>query len=112
VNGIVGGIAGTLGVHPVFELQDGEIRRLRPAFSRRAALGRLTGALRRSRIEGARLHCIALHAMAPADAEQVLERVREHEEPATALIAEFGAGMVAHTGPGLIGLSWWWEEPS
>jgi len=110
VNGIVGGIAGTLGVHPVFELKDGEIRRLRPAFSRRAALGRLTGALRRSRVEGARLHCIALHAMAPSDAEQVLDRVREHEDPATALVAEFGAGMVAHTGPGLIGLSWWWEE--
>jgi hypothetical protein len=50
--------------------------------------------------------------MAPADAEQVLDRVREHEDPATALVAEFGAGMVAHTGPGLIGLSWWWEEPS
>jgi DegV family protein with EDD domain len=110
VNGIVGGIAGTLGVHPVFELKDGEIRRLRPAFSRRAAIGRLTGTLQRSRVEGARLHCIALHAMAPGDAEQVLERVREQDDPATALVAEFSAGMVAHTGPGLIGLSWWWEE--
>jgi len=25
-------------------------------------------------------------------------------------VAGFGPVMVVHTGPGLLGLSWWWEE--
>lgn len=112
VNGLVGNIAGSLGLRPVFELRNGEIRRHRPAFSRRGSIERLYGIWKRSAVEGARLHCIALHALARAEAEELLGRVVAHGAPATALVAEFGAGMVAHTGPGLIGLSWWWEEPA
>jgi fatty acid-binding protein DegV len=73
-------------------------------------MDRIFGMWERSRVEGARLHCIALHAMAPDDAESLLDRVRRDAAPATEMVAEFGAGMVAHTGPGLIGLSWWWER--
>jgi DegV family protein with EDD domain len=110
VNGIVGGLADRLGVQPLFELRRGRIGRLRPAFSRRGALRRLLKLWRKSRIDGARLHVIALHALARDEAESLLEQVCAEVEPETALIAEFGAVMVAHTGPGLIGLSWWWEE--
>jgi len=110
VNGIVGGLADRLGVQPLFELRRGRIGRLRPAFSRRGALNRLVKLWRKSRVDGARLHVIALHALAREEAESLLNRVCAEVEPETALIAEFGAVMVAHTGPGLIGLSWWWEE--
>ena len=109
VNGLVGSIAGSLGLRPVFELRDGDIRRHRPAFSRRGSIDRLFAVWESSRVEEARLHCVALHALARDDAEALLERIRRAAEPATALVAEFGPGMVAHTGPGLIGLSWWWE---
>jgi DegV family protein with EDD domain len=110
VNDFIGTLADTLGVRPVFELREGVIRRHRPAFSRAAAMGRLLDAWRESEIPGARPHCIALHALAQDHAEELLARVCAEREPATALVSEFGAGMVAHTGPGLIGLSWWWEE--
>jgi DegV family protein with EDD domain len=110
LNGVVGGLAGSLGVRPMFELHGSRIRKLRPAFSRRAALDRLVHLWRRSRVEGAHLHVVALHALDREDAEWVLEQVTAESDPATALIEEFGAVMVVHTGPGLIGLSWWWEE--
>src|SRR5438270_140076 len=32
-------------------------------------------------------------------------------EPKTAFSASFGTVMMVHTGPGLAGLAWWWEEP-
>jgi hypothetical protein len=34
-----------------------------------------------------------------------------HDEfaPTTAFVAEFGTVMVAHTGPGVVGLAWRWE---
>jgi DegV family protein with EDD domain len=110
LNGVVGGLAESLGVRPMFELHGSRIRKLRPAFSRRAALDRLVRLWHKSRVEGARLHVVALHALDLEDAEWLLEQVTAQSDPATALIAEFGAVMVVHTGPGLIGLSWWWEE--
>jgi DegV family protein with EDD domain len=110
VDGALGGLANRMGVCPLFELSGGRLRRLRPAWSRQGANNRLLAAWRRSRPADARLHVIALHVMARQDAEQLLEQVQAEAEPATGLIAEFGAVMVAHTGPGLIALSWWWQH--
>jgi fatty acid-binding protein DegV len=61
---------------------------------------------------GARLHLVGLHAAAEADAAALLKRVREElapADPATELVLEFSSVMVAHTGPGLVGLAWWWQ---
>jgi len=110
LNSVVGRMAAGLRVRPLFELRGGNIRSLRPAFSREASITRLLRLWRRSRVKGARLHVIALHALAPEAAGHLLAEVRREVEPATGLIAEFGAVMVVHTGPGLLGLSWWWEE--
>jgi len=112
LNGVMGGLATRLGVRPLFELSGGRIRRLWPAFSRSGALDRLFRIWERSRVDGARLHVAALHALAPGSAEHLLERVRAEVTPETALVAEFGAVMVVHSGPHLAALSWWWEEPS
>jgi fatty acid-binding protein DegV len=98
-----------LRVHPLFELREGNIRSLRPAFSRGASIARLLRLWRRTRVPGARLHVIALHALAPEAAHHLLAEVRRQVEPVTAMVAEFGAVMVVHTGPGLLALSWWWE---
>ncbi len=110
LNSVVGRMAQGLKVHPVFELRQGNIVSLRPAFSREASITRLLRLWRRSRVPGARLHVIALHALAPEAANHLLAEIRREVEPATALVTEFTAVMVVHTGPGLLGLSWWWEE--
>jgi DegV family protein with EDD domain len=110
LNSVVGRLAAGLRVHPLFALREGTIRSLRPAFSRGASIARLLRLWRRTRVPGARLHVIALHALAPEAAQHLLAEVRREVEPTTALVAEFGAVMVVHTGPGLLGLSWWWEE--
>jgi fatty acid-binding protein DegV len=107
----VGRLAGLLGLCPLIELRaNGEIRRLRPARGRRRALDRLAAAWRRTRVEDAHLHVVTLHVMARPEAEALLDEVRAETEPATALVADFGAVMAVHTGPGLVGLSWWWEQ--
>jgi DegV family protein with EDD domain len=103
-----------LHVNPIFEFVAGRPRPLRPALNRTAALDRIVGRWRSSRTDGARLHVAALHASDPEPAEDLLTRVvtecaQNAEEPATAFVAPFSAVMVAHTGPNLVGLSWWWE---
>jgi len=111
IDGVVGGIAERLGIHPFLQIEaGGHLRRLRPCFSRRAALDRIFRIWSRSRVEGALLHVVVAHVLARDDAEALLDRVRAEVEPATALISEFGPVMAVHTGPGLIGLAWWWEE--
>jgi DegV family protein with EDD domain len=110
VPGLAGWAGNRLGINPLFEFRDGKVRRLRPALSRDAALDRMVGLLRRSRVPGARLHVAALHALAVDAAQDLLERVSERDHPAAAFLGEFGPVMVVHTGPGLAGLAWWWDD--
>ena len=110
VPGIAGWAGRRLGINPLFEFRGGKVRRLRPALSQEAALDRIVGFVRRSRVEGARLHVAALHALAVDTAHELLERVTKDTEPATSFVDEFGPVMVVHVGPGLSGLAWWWES--
>ena len=66
--------------------------------------------MHRSRVSGARLHVAALHALAVDVAEDLLARVTTAEAPTVSFIGEFGPVMVVHTGPGLAGLAWWWDD--
>ena len=100
-----------LGVRPLFELRRARIRPLRPSLSSDGALDQVLGQWRRSWVDGAALHIAALHALRGDEAVALLEKVRAEIEPATALVGTFGPVMVAHTGPGVIGLAWWWELP-
>jgi DegV family protein with EDD domain len=98
-----------LNVHPLFEFSHGRAKPLRPALSRDAALERIVGLWRRSIVPDADLHVAAMHAHDRDRAEALLRAVRAEVEPATAFVAEFSTVMIAHTGPDLAGLAWWWE---
>jgi DegV family protein with EDD domain len=112
VPGIAGWAGRRLGINPLFEFRGGSVRRLRPALSRDAALDRIVQLVRRDApADGrGRLHVAALHALALDVAEVLLAHVTEPGDDATAFIGEFGPVMVVHTGPGLAGLAWWWED--
>jgi DegV family protein with EDD domain len=110
VPNIAGWAGRRLGLAPLFEFRDGGAHALRPARGVPAALDRIIGRWHRERVAGARLHVAALHAQAEADAQQLLDRVRQEAEPATSFIGPFGTVMIAHTGPGLVGLAWRWES--
>ena len=114
VPGLAGWAGRVLGLKPLFEFRHGVARRLRPAASREAALSRILGYWQRSRAQAgprATLHVAALHADAEADAEGLLKRIRDDLDvpPSTELVLEFSEVMAAHTGPGLVGLAWWWQ---
>jgi fatty acid kinase fatty acid binding subunit len=112
VPNIAGWAGNVLGIAPLFEFRDGHARPLRPALGTEVAYDRILSKWRRDRVPGAELHVAALHANAPTDAQRLLDRVREQAEPKTAFVGEFGTVMVAHTGPGLVGLAWRWAVPT
>jgi fatty acid-binding protein DegV len=96
----------------MFEFRDGRARPLRPALGMSAALDRIAAAVGRDHRGPARLHVAALHAEAEDEARDLLERIVELHEPASAFLASFGTVMTVHTGPGLVGLAWRWEPVS
>jgi DegV family protein with EDD domain len=109
IPGVVGWVGQRTGLRPLVEFSGGKIHPLRPAFTREAALTRLISRWNKSRIDGARLHVAALHALDEPTAQQLLSEVRSRVEPATSFVSEFGPAMVAYTGPGVVGLAWRWE---
>jgi DegV family protein with EDD domain len=98
-----------LGLQPLFEFRNGGAHPLRPARSRAAAEDRMLALWRADMVPGAALHVAAMHALDPAAADRLLDAVRDQVQPATAFVGSFGPVMVAHTGPGLVGLAWWWD---
>lgn len=100
-----------LGVRPIFELRSDSIRSFRPALSHDKALEALLGHWRRSRPATAgALHVVVSHALDPGAAEVLVGVIRAEVEPASCLIESFSPVMVAHTGPGVVGLAWYWES--
>jgi DegV family protein with EDD domain len=99
-----------LGIQPLFRFHGGRVHPLRPSQSRAAALERMARRCLAGRTNGARLHVAALHALDDDAARQLLARITAEVEPATAFVAPFSAVMVAHTGPGLVGVAWYWED--
>lgn len=99
-----------VGLQPVIELRRGRIRPLTPALSGPAARKRMIEAWLRSRPTGpARLHLAVLHSAYPEGARELFTEIRRLEEPATAFIGPFGTAMLVHSGPGVLGMAWWWE---
>jgi DegV family protein with EDD domain len=109
VPGLAGWAGRAFGINPLFELRDGRVKRLRPAIGSEAAIDRMVARFRRSSVPGARAHVSALHALAPDEAAAILDRVEGEVDVAEGFVSEFGPVMVVHTGPGLLGLAWWWE---
>jgi DegV family protein with EDD domain len=111
VPGIAASAGRLLGLHPLFAFEPGGVRKLRPARSRTAALERIVGACLADRPSaGAALHAAALHALAEDDAAALLGRLQARTTAVRTFTAEFTAAMAAHTGPGVVGLAWWWDD--
>jgi len=110
VPGIAGWAGKRLGIHPLFEFRAGDVHRLRPALSGEAAAERIVAHVQRNAAPGGRLHVVALHALAPDSATHLLARLTSQVEPEESFVGEFGPVMVVHTGPGLSGLAWWWDD--
>ena len=109
VPGIAEWVNRRLRVVPMFDFTAGRVNKHRPALGVDAAYDRMVQMLYHERVEGASLHVAAYHSLAPEAAARLLGLVKGTVTPKTEFVGEFGPVMVAHTGPGIVGLAWWWE---
>jgi DegV family protein with EDD domain len=71
---------------------------------------RLFSAWERSRDRGTQLHLIAFHSSRGSEATELRRRILERVQGAETEVVEVPASMGAHTGPGLLGLAWFWDS--
>ncbi|HXW34754.1 MAG TPA: DegV family protein [Acidimicrobiales bacterium] len=100
----------SLGVRALFEFSRGRVRPRIPAIGTRAVFDRIVEAVGSGESDSSILKAAVLHSDAPERAADLRARVASAHPGAEMFVAPFSSVMVAHTGPGLIGLAWWWDE--
>lgn len=110
VNAVAAFAAGKLHINPVFQMVDGEAKSFARTRSREDALARMAAEVLGEGVAHPEdsLHIAAMHAASPDDAAVLLEMVAELDAVEVAT-TNFTPVMGVHTGPGLVGLGWWWE---
>jgi len=98
-----------LDIKPVLEFVSGQVNVVARPRSRRRANERLMADLRRD-LEGRTGHVNVMHADAEEEARELLERIDRQFDCAELFLTQFHPFMGAHTGPGLVGVSYWVES--
>jgi DegV family protein with EDD domain len=113
VPGVAAKAGRSLGVRAMFEFVAGGAKPRLPVRSERGAFDRMLAALMQSRPAkpggAVRLRAAVLQAQAAEQATRLKRLVTEAEPDAEVFESSFSSVMIAHTGPGLVGLAWWWE---
>lgn len=102
---------GSLGLRLLFEFVGGRVKPRRPARGNSAALGRIVEGIRGGCPgTAAVLRVVVMHAQAPDQAHLLAELIASEHPGSKIVRAPFSSVMVAHTGPGLVGAAWWWDQ--
>ena len=97
-----------LQVKPIFEMYRGEVRTVAKVRTAKRAKGKLVDLLRENVGEG-RLHAAVLQGSVPDEARELEERIASEFDCAELYVGTFSPVIGAHTGPGLLGVSYWSE---
>ena len=104
VNAVLGYIATTLDIKPVFAFRGGKLEQLGRPRTRARAIERLLAEVRAA---GGPLHVGIAHADCAAEAEELAEVVRAEIPHTELFVSAFTPLMGAHTGPGVLGVGFW-----
>jgi len=95
-----------LNVKPVFHLYDGQARLYAQVRSRKRAVQIMVEAIPKT-VEKGGLHIAVLHADASGEAQELKGQILSRFDPAEIYVAEFSPVMGSHTGPGLLGITFY-----
>jgi DegV family protein with EDD domain len=95
-----------LNIKPVFHLYDGQARLYAQVRSRERAVQIMVGAIPKTAEKGG-LHIAVLDADAPGEAQELKAQILSRFDPAEIYVAEFSPVMGSHTGPGLLGITFY-----
>src|SRR5439155_13883344 len=102
--------AGALRLQPIVRYAGGSPSPV--GVTRTGARGaeRLFRAWERTFVPGVMLHLIAFHSARDQEAEELRDKVVGMAPLVEAYAVEVTASLGSHTGPGLLGLAWFWDN--
>ena len=111
--GKAAGLAGQLlSVKPILYFDDGEVAPLKRVRGRAKALAELERLFVEGSVDSPSLRVGVGHAEAPADAEDLIGRIRSARPQASLdIVTTLGPVIGTHGGPGTLGLFWFADEP-
>lgn len=107
VNSILAFTAEVLKIKPVFELHRGEVKNTARTRSKIRALEKIASLARGRYEEKGPINLAVFHATALEEAFLLKERILAQAECSEVMVAEFTPVMGLHTGPGLVGASFY-----
>ena len=98
--------ASLLGIKPMLETSQGEVRNVARPRTRRRATRKLLEVMRK-RVGESPVHANVMHGDCAGDAEDLRRAVEAEFDCEELLVTEFSPVMGAHTGPGTLGVAFW-----
>ncbi|MFQ5948572.1 MAG: DegV family protein [Acidimicrobiia bacterium] len=96
----------TLRVRPVIRFHQGRIETAGITFTSRSALRRIVKQVTQ---DTGRLRAGIFHAAAPTEAGELETLLRREEHDIELFTTTFSPAMGSHTGPGVVGVGWWYD---
>jgi DegV family protein with EDD domain len=98
-----------LQMKPILEVKDSEVHLFERVRTRKRAQEHMVETVAR-RKEGDTLHAAVLHAHAPQEAEELRRVLESRFHPVELYVTQFTPVMGVHTGPGVLGVAFYWED--
>jgi DegV family protein with EDD domain len=102
--------AGALRLEPIVRYTQGSPSLAGVVRSARAGSERIFREWERTLVGSTSLRFVAFHSARETEAVDARDRVLERVPTADAIAVEVPAALAAHTGPGLLGLAWFWDN--
>ncbi|GBD10807.1 DegV domain-containing protein [bacterium HR23] len=99
-----------LSIKPILDIRHGEVHLLERPRTKARALERIL-AIMEERVGSGPLRVIVMHANAPQEAEGLRQRILERFTCTQLLVTLFTPVIGAHTGPGLLGVAFYRDDP-
>jgi len=100
-----------LSIKPIFTLNHSDAHTVALPRTMKSAIDRMLKLMGSSAAKGQPLHVVVMHADALGEAITLKDRITSQFECREIFITEFTPVMGVHTGPGLIGVAFYGEEP-
>lgn len=100
-----------LSIKPIFTLNHSDAHTVALPRTMKSAINRMLKLMESVAVRGQPLHVAVMHADSPSEAITLKDRITSQFDCREIFITEFTPVMGVHTGPGLIGVAFYGEEP-
>ncbi|MCB2180017.1 DegV family protein [bacterium] len=102
-------IGSVLAVKPLLQLKGGKIDSFESIRTKKKAVHRMISVFEEDAVGQDRIHISVFHGAAEEEAEEIRKYLEENYHPDTLVVANLSPVIGVHTGPGTVGISYYFE---